>query len=158
MEICVTRFNVTTLKENRAFKEANNIAGCIYGTPIKITDKILPNEMIIILEMNNTLNKIAGIGIIKNKLEREDRKQNRIYSDNNYNRFIYKSELFIPTSAFTREETAAIEALEHFLFKTSRHCKRGHGIQQIPKFILNRQDINFGETIRNMYISREKQT
>ena len=31
--------------------------------------KILPNEKIIVIEMNNTKNKIEGFGIIKNKLD-----------------------------------------------------------------------------------------
>ena len=68
MHICVTRFDNKTIEENKKWKQQNNEIGCIYGTPIKITEKILPEEEILVLEMNNSTNKIEGIGIIKNNL------------------------------------------------------------------------------------------
>ena len=58
-----------TYSENTNYKSRNNIIGCIYGTPIKIGNNILPEEQIIVLEMNNSENIIEGIGILKNKLE-----------------------------------------------------------------------------------------
>ena len=91
MEICITRFDNKTFNENKLWKEKNNESGCIYGTPVKISEKIFPEEMLIVLEMNNSENRLEGIGIIKNRLCKENRKKYKIYSDNNYNRFIYKS-------------------------------------------------------------------
>ena len=90
MNICVTRFDNKTFKENLYFRNYNNIK-CIYGSPVKITDLIFPNSDIIVLEMNNTTNRLEGIGIIKNKLFIQEKKRYKIYSDNNYNRFIYIS-------------------------------------------------------------------
>ena len=135
MEIFVTRFNNKTIKENRNWLIKNNEIGCIYGTPIKISEKILPETQILVIEMNNSLNKIEGIGIIKNKLILHDKKKYRIYEENNYNRFIYKSNFRIDKKSFNNYEKPIINELEKLLFKSYNHCKRGHGIQHIPKHI-----------------------
>ena len=99
MELYVTRFNDITYKENKDWLQKNNENGCIYGSPIKLSTKVLPNTYIIILEMNNSINKIEGLGIIKNQLIY---KKYKIYSDNNYNRFIYKSNLYISRNIFSK--------------------------------------------------------
>ena len=75
MNICITRFDNKTIEENKNWKKINNEIGCIYGTPIKISEKILPGTNIIVIEMNNSKNIIEGIGIIQNKLVKEDRKK-----------------------------------------------------------------------------------
>ena len=75
MHICVTRFDNKTFEENKIWKQKNNEIGCIYGSPIKITEKILPEQQILVLEMNNSINKIQGIGIIKNELVIKDSKK-----------------------------------------------------------------------------------
>jgi hypothetical protein len=152
MEIYVTRFNSITYKENREWLLKNNESGCIYGSPIKLSEKLLPNSDIIVLEMNNSNNKIEGIGIIKNKLIYN--KKFKIYSDNNYNRFIYKSNLHISRNSFTDFETNIIRNLEKLLFKSHYHCKRGQGIQSISKIIKENKIFNFTEFINNIYKSR----
>jgi hypothetical protein len=152
MEIYVTRFNSITYKENKDWLLKNNETGCIYGTPVKLSTKLLPDSHIIVLEMNNSNNKIEGIGIIKNKLVYN--KKYKIYSDNNYNRFIYKSNLHISRNNFTDFEINIIENLEKILFKSHYHCKRGQGIQSISKIIKENKIFNFTEFINNIYKSR----
>jgi hypothetical protein len=142
-------------KENN--QENNNVKGCIYGTPVKIKTSILPDITLLVIEMNNTKNKIEGIGIIKNNLMPENRKYYKIYSDNNYNRFIYKSNFRIDKDDFTANEKEVLTLLEHFLFKTPYHCKRGQGIQKIPLKIVNNEEPNFVRFLINMYISRKLQ-
>ena len=155
IEICVTRFNNLTFNEYRNWiKEKNNNIGCIYGTPLKITDNILPDTIIIVLEMNNTKNIIEGIGIIKNNLVKEDKKYYKIYTDNNYNRFIYKSNRRINRTDFTTYQNEIITLLEKYLFKSAYHCKRGQGIQKIPKRVINCEEFNFVRFLINMYINR----
>ena len=63
--LCATRFNNVTFQEYIRWIEAN--MKIIYNTPVKISEIILSNEIIYILEMNNSENTIEGIGIIKNK-------------------------------------------------------------------------------------------
>tara|TARA_Y100000992_G_C21171339_1_gene446038 strand:- start:241 stop:711 length:471 start_codon:yes stop_codon:yes gene_type:complete len=151
MEIYVTRFNELTYRENKNWLLNHNEKGCIYGSPVKISTKILPNTHIIVLEMNNSTNKIEGIGIIKNKLACD--KKYKIYSDNNYNRFIYKSKLHISRDSFTSLEDNIIINLEKLLFKSRYHCKRGQGIQSISKKIIENKIFNFIEFINNIYNS-----
>lgn len=155
MEICVTRFNNITYSENRVWiKENNYNVGCIYGTPVKISENIFPETKLIVLEMNNSKNIIEGIGIIKNSLAKENKKYYKIYSDNNYNRFIYKSNYRINRANFNNYEKQVIELLEKLLFKSAYHCKRGQGIQKIPKKIVENKEFNFIEFLLNMYNKR----
>ncbi len=146
MEICVTRFNNETYLENKKFRENNNII-CIYSTPVKIKENILPNTELIILEMNNSTNQIEGIGLIKNKLYLNEKY--KIYSDRNYNRYTYKSKFRIDKNDFTSYEIIIIKKLEYLIFKSSYHCKRGHGIQIIPKHIKNNEEINYSKILNN---------
>lgn len=154
MEIFVTRFNNKTIEENRNWLIKNNTNGCIYGSPIKISEKILPETYIIVLEMNNSLNKIEGIGIIKNKIILHDKKKYKIYQENNYNRFIYKSNMRIDKTSFNEYELVVINNLEKLLFKSYNHCKRGQGIQHIPKHINENNDFNYKKFLYNMYFNR----
>jgi len=152
MQICVTRFNNKTLNENITWKKNNNHLGCIYGTPVKITETILPNTLIIVLEMNNSNNSIEGIGIINNRQEKPDKKKFKIYDDNNYNRFIYKSNLRIDKKNLkSNYEKNILELLEKLLFTTKNHFKRGHGIQKLPKFIEKFHELDFKKILTNIY-------
>ena len=156
MQVCVTRFNNKTLNENKQWKINNNFNGCIYGTPVKITDNIMIDESIIIIEMNNSENKIEGFGIIKNKLFLRDKKY-RIYSDNNYNRYIYKSNFYLSVHEITDKYLKTIISnLEKLLFKSYYHCKRGHGIQKIPSKITTNEDFNYCRFIRNLCDSKKQ--
>ena len=155
MQICVTRFDNKTLNENNIWKNNNNYIGCIYGTPVKISETILPDTSIIVLEMNNSNNSIEGIGIIKNRLEKQDKKKFKIYNDNNYNRFIYKSNLRIDKKDLkSNYEKKILELLEKILFTTKNHFKRGHGIQKLPKFIEKFDKIDFKTILINIYKKR----
>jgi len=155
MEICVTRFNEATFKENRLWIKKNNSSlGCIYGLPVKISDTLDPDSQLIVLEMNNTKNIIEGIGIIKNNLARENRKYYKIYADNNYNRFIYKSNYRIDRKNFTSYESEIITFLEDYLFKSAYHCKRGQGIQKIPKCVAKNDEFDFVRFLITMYKNR----
>ena len=136
--ICITRFNDKTYSENYEWRKKNNFTGCIYNTSIKISNQIMLDSIIIVLEMNNSRNKIMGIGLINSKNSFEF-KRYKIYSDNNYNRFTYSSKYhidiyneYLPIKLFK-----IISILESKLFYTYRHCKRGHGIQSLPLWIKN---------------------
>ena len=154
MEIFVTRFDEKTIEENRNWLKKNNDIGCIYGSPIKITEKLLPETYILVIEMNNSLNKIEGIGVIKNKLVLHDKKKYKIYQENNYNRFIYKSNIRIDKTSFNNYEKSIIFDLENLLFKSHNHCKRGQGIQHISKRINENKDFNYKKFSYNMYFTR----
>jgi len=151
MIICVTRFDTNTYNENKIYKDKYNITGCIYGSPIKISEKILPDTEILVLEMNNSKNIVEGIGVIKNNILH---KKHKIYSDNNYNRFIYKSDLHICRSQLNEFEKSILFYLEKLLFKSHNHCKRGHGIQKLPDFIKEIKLFDFIDFIIKIYRSK----
>lgn len=152
--LCATRFNSDTFKEYEQwiYSENNiNKLAAIYNTPVKISEIIFENETLYILEMNNTRNTIEGIGIIKNKciINRE----NKIYSDRNYNRYSYKGIYRIKRTDLKLEDEKIFKILDQLLFKGSRHFKRGHGIQQLPKWILNNTEFNFTEFCKTLFQS-----
>lgn len=151
MEVCVTRFNNETFNENKNFRERYNI-NCLYSIPIRITPNILPNAELIIIEMNNSENTIEGVGFIKNKQWLKEKY--KIYNDRNYNRYVYKSKYRIDKDDFKNYELILIKELENLLFKTAQHCKRGHGIQIIPKHIKNNTDFNYCKFLNQLYKSR----
>ena len=98
----------------------------------------MDNSVLYILEMNNTTNKIMGLGIIKN--HRQTGNYYKIYDNDSLNRYHYQSKIRI-----TREQLSPyslllqngvwislLECLEYICFKGSRHSKRGMGINRIP--------------------------
>ena len=153
-DIATTRFTNITLCENRFWRERNQHNGCIYGCPVKISYNIDPDMILFVLEMNNTTNKIVGIGVIQpvscegyRKSGGQDKSNSMamtktmrrvpIYGDNNYNRFVYSSKYridieadFIPLSLYRK-----ILILERMVFYGKGHCKRGQGIQLMPVWL-----------------------
>ena len=65
--ILTTRFTTETYLENIKWREKNNYKGCIYNLKNRISDQNLYDKPYFVLEMNNEINKVMGIGVIKNK-------------------------------------------------------------------------------------------
>ena len=97
--IAITRFDNKTYQENRDWCKRVGFCGTIYGSPVRVRETIDPDTVLFVLEMNNSINKIMGIGMISgggsggSGGSGKDGKRCRIYSDNNYNRFIYRFRL-----------------------------------------------------------------
>jgi hypothetical protein len=128
--LMITRFNNTTWEELKTYKKTNNISGCIYGVPRRVSPLIPLKEKLYILEMNNDTNTIMGVGLIRNFIKME--KYHAIYSEGNFNRFSYSGKKYISRDDFTRNEMQLIEKMELKVFKGKGHLKRGQGIQKIP--------------------------
>ena len=130
--IATTRFNNETFMENKRWRETNLVGGCVYKVPIKIASSITIGIGMYIIEMNNSTNKIEGIGVIRNQL-RYDCSQ-IIYSDRNYNRYTYRG-----LKRLDRVDILAADGGEEFLremesvlFKGKGHMKRGQSITRLP--------------------------
>ena len=94
-----------------------------------MTSKIPHMALVLVLEMNNTTNKIMGIGLVRNFIN--PNYAARIYKDNPiYNRHIYNSNLRIDREDF--KDSEILVWLERLVFKGRRHYKRGQGITIIP--------------------------
>jgi len=144
--IATTRFNDKTYEQNVTYKQKIGHVGCLYGTPMKIKETIPLESNVYVIEMNNTTNKIEGIGLIVNRQVLD--KPYRIYDDMDYNRYIYKGVKRICVEHITDEyDKRVIYVLEQLLFKGERHCKRAQGITELPSWILhNKFEFDFIRT------------
>ena len=124
--LAVTHFNNQTYNENKRWCENNQYDGCIYNLPVKIKANVPLLSNIYVIEMNNETNKIIGIGLIKNRIYH---KRNKIYLDNNYNRFTYRGKKWIDRNLI---DDNTLEILESRLFKGKNHLKRSQGIVEVP--------------------------
>ena len=140
IKLAVTRFNNTTFSENKKWRESRQYDGCIYGSSVKIKESISPDIILIIFEMNNTMDIIEGIGIIKNNIVH---KKYNIYNDKNYNRYIYKSNFRVDKNCFDENMKINIKNLEKLLFRGKTHMKRGHGIQIISETLKKLNEFNY---------------
>ena len=149
--IATTRFNDKTYEQNVNYKSKIGHTGCLYGTPMKIKETIPLESNVYVIEMNNTTNKIEGIGLIMNKHILD--KPYRIYDDMDYNRYIYKGNKRITVEAISDEyNKRVISVLEQLLFKGERHCKRAQGITQLPDWILhNKFEFDFVQVFTQIF-------
>lgn len=150
IKLAVTRFNNLTINENKKWRESRQYDGCIYGTSVKIKESISPEMVLIVFEMNNSLDIIEGIGIIKNNIVH---KKYNIYSDKNYNRYVYKSNFRVDKNSFDDIIKINIKKLEKLLFTGKTHMKRGHGIQIISDTLKKLDEFNFDNYFIEYYKS-----
>ena len=149
-----SRFTDDTWKENRDFCDHCN-GKATYCCPTPISTKIPADVLIAVLEMNNTTNRIMGIGLIRNKTY----PKTWVYEDGNYNRNMYIGKRRIDRSEMTEAEEKTMEILDNYCFKGNGHLKRGQGITSFPlKYLFhsyeNGNDIL--QEIKNMFNSRIK--
>ena len=127
------RFNNKTYLENIKWKQRKQHQGCAYGLDKPLSIKIPSKKYIYIIEMNNDINKIMGIGKIKNEVVYSNR--SRMYDDDRLNKFIYKSPDFISRNDIIKSKEKAnivLRFLENILFYGYKHFKRGQGCVIIP--------------------------
>lgn len=130
MSISVTRFNNETYEY---FSKYNNtIKGCVYNCPVRIKESIAPSKSIYVIEMNNSNNKIMGIGIINAKTHV---RKHKIYKDLNFNRFSYEGKKRITREELDDVDLRYLTLIESKIFYTKSHLKRGHGIQNVPDIL-----------------------
>ena len=126
--IGTTRFNNVTFEENIKWRKKHNWKGCIYGCSKKMPISVPTLALVYVIEMNNDINKIMGIGVVRNYINMEY--STCIYRSNtNYNRYIYNSSVRKDRSELNEK---LLLALELMVFKGYEHFKRGHGITMIP--------------------------
>ena len=156
-----TRFKTETWIQNINYKQKYNIQGVIYGVPIEIYNKYPLNAIIFVVEMNNDINEIIGIGIIRNKIITD--KKYYIYTSIEYNRFIYKGEYWLSREHICRINPNVVEILENILFKKKSHVKRQSGISIIKYKLLshwkdlpNHNEKYLKESIKELFLNEFK--
>ena len=127
-----TRFTTETFQENKRYRDTNNIS-CIYSTSLPISDK-LPYQDYYVLEMNNSTNRIMGIGKISKTLQPIA----YIYSYKYYNRYTYtsKNENYaqIYDADLPQEYKDIITEVERKIFYGRGHLKRGSSFTSFPAY------------------------
>jgi hypothetical protein len=118
-----------------------------------MSPKIYYNSPVFVIEMNNSTNKVEGIGLIKNKPE--SKKYYKVHSDGNTNRYTYIGEYYIERDIIDDYNAPLLYALEEILFKGKTHSKRGSGLTTIPEKVLSFdvcEGINVKKEIKELFI------
>lgn len=163
--IMTSRFTTQTYNRNKYYRTyptiaAKNIA-CIYGTENEI-QCIPKGKLMYVLEMNNTINKIMGIGKAYNI---PMHKEYCIYKPNtattvntqnyyrDFNCVSYTGSERVDCSDMDKDDQEIIEILEEICFKGRGHLKRSTQITQFPLRILYQlyPEINVHEIIEKMF-------
>jgi hypothetical protein len=135
-QLSTVRFNEETFNENINYRNRNPDIGCIYGCPLKIKDKIPSGSLVLVVEMNNTTNKIEGIGLIRNTLRLN--KSKCVYECGNYNRYLYMGKYRLEREILMLYLPRIVEMFDDILFKGKSHLKRGQGITRITDKLLDK--------------------
>jgi hypothetical protein len=152
LTIVTGRYNNETWEASRRCR-VNKILTCIYAPPFKLTDSIPVGSTVAVIEMNNSINQIIGIGLIKNKLVKD--KVYKVQEDTNCNRFIYIGEHYISREQLGEFNEFLVYVLEEILFKGYTHSKRGSGLTKIPQKVMTLdvcEGINIEKEIRKAFV------
>lgn len=154
--IVTSRFNNSTLRENQEFRDRSQL-GCVYCAPVMVTTKIPLDSIIFVLEMNNEINRIVGIGMVKNHPVCG---KHRVYVNGNYNRFVYCGKYRIDRKNMTEDEENIMQAFDILCFKGNTHMKRGQGLKSFPIDMLFRckKVIDLIDFICEMFKKRKEKT
>jgi len=154
--VVTSRFTTETLEKNYSYRNKNKLI-CIYNSPTKLSPKINYDTHVFVVEMNNSLNKIEGIGMIKNKPDPKN--YYKVYETGNINRYTY-----IGTDYITRDDILCVNSelvfiLDKILFTGYTHSKRGSGLTLIPEKLLQKsilEGVNIKMKIKELFITLER--
>jgi hypothetical protein len=151
--IITSRFNNFTWNENREFTEKKKSIGCVYCAPTVISQKVILDSSMFVLEMNNDKNRIMGIGKVKNHPQL---RKYSVYNNQNYNRYVFIGKSRIDRMDMNFEEEQIMKAFDILCFKGPYHMKRGHGLLSFPSVLLYRimPVIDLVQFIYNMFDKR----
>jgi len=152
VEIMTTRFSDYGFIENKEWREFRGMKGCIYGTPKMVSSKVGDGVAMFVIEMNNSRNRIEGIGFVVNR-PCEDNYKRKIHGSDNLNRYVYEGRYRLDKGDIVDEyHKNVISVLERLLFKGAKHSKRSIGITRLPEWLkYNRFEYNFGEVLWEMF-------
>jgi len=151
--LMTTRFNDKSHAEMLSYCDKIKGLKCIYGVPKEISEWVVKDAIMFVLEMNNERNRIEGIGMVKNT---SFPSRYGVYEDGNYNRFSYLGKVRINRIDMSEEENTVLTALDIICFTGRCHLKRSHGITIFPADVLERckTKIDITEYIVNMFKNR----
>jgi hypothetical protein len=146
--IVTTRFNHDTWRENQENRIKRKLV-CFYASPSEMSHKILYNSIVFVVEMNNSINKIEGIGLIRNK---PSDKYYHMYSEENYNRYLYLGKYYVSRQQIVEYNPQIVEIFDTILFKGKTHLKRGSGFTRISDKLLRFTEMCVIQEIKNVFL------
>lgn len=151
--IASTRFNNETYNENMTYRKKSGIP-VIYGTSIRIQEKYDIGTLMFVAEMNNEENRIEGIGLIRNTQVYD--KKHVIYSNSDYNRYLYNGDYWISRDTILEKDDEIAKICDTVLFKGKSNLKRLSGISVLTTQLFTNWDYKLSvlkEKIRALFIS-----
>ncbi len=151
--IASTRFNNETYNENMTYRKKSGIP-VIYGTSIRIQEKYDIGTLMFVAEMNNEENRIEGIGLIRNTQVYD--KKHVIYSNSDYNRYLYNGDYWISRDAILEKDDEIAKICDTVLFKGKSNLKRLSGISVLTPQLFTNWDYKLSvlkEKIRALFIN-----
>ena len=151
--IASTRFNNETYNENMTYRKKSGIP-VIYGTSIRIQEKYDIGTLMFVAEMNNEENRIEGIGLIRNTQVYD--KKHVIYSNSDYNRYLYNGDYWISRDTILEKDDEIAKICDTVLFKGKSNLKRLSGISVLTSQLFTNWDYKLSvlkEKIRALFIS-----
>lgn len=155
MYMASTRYNNETYSTSIEYRRRHNIP-VIYGSNIRIAEKCPVDAFLFVAEMNNSINKIEGIGLIKNRVSPEKYK---IYSNYDYNRYVYRGQYWMSRETLKTIDSELLTALEVVLFYGKTHLKRGSGISILTEKLFIHWDFELKDIltrVKNAFVSTFK--
>ena len=150
--LCTTRFNNESYIQNKIAKKKLKKA-CMYCNIRSLTN-IKEDTYIFVLELNNSENKIAGIGLIPHILHDVTY---RIYEEDLYNQPYFAGKYHIARENVTDEEEELLRSLDRCCFYGKKHLKRGCWMTKFPINILAiclQHELDILDKIRMMFLVR----
>ena len=150
-DIYTTRFTTDTYFQNQRFKDRLGWNGSLYSTMLTFPQNT-PDKMIFILDMNNTTNKVVGIGLVLNKLSKDQSLD--IYDNPSFNNYVYKTKYYIQLIDISQRGKYhdfvekswgdyIEKEFEACLFYGKGHLKRGGSFMCFPRKLLQEKHIIF---------------
>ena len=149
-----SRFDSDTWVENMQYRMLSPNVGCIYCSPVEISKQVLPDFAMMVLEMNNSENRIMGIGLVRNRPIYGGKYA--VYDRMMFNRCVYIGKMRIDRADMTPEEDEMMRFFDTVCFRGVHHMKRGIGITAFPIEILYKCMAVFDlmEFLRGMFKAR----
>lgn len=134
--ICTSRFSDASWQCNQAFREQHGLA-CAYVSPDPLAGAVPVAGIVMVLEMNNTQNRLEGVGLVRNQRARVSLPLG-MYDSALPQYAPVAPHVWFGRHHVTRAEMLRVcptllQVLELALFRGRAHVKRGRGVLALPR-------------------------
>ena len=144
--ITTTRFNDLTYEENVLYRQIHPDIACIYGSPQAMSPLILHRSILYVIEMNNSKNRIEGVGLIRNVPKNPH--ETLVYRECSFNRYVFVGHYRIDREEMPPELVTLFDVI---LFKGKTHMKRGSGFTTLTHKLMRHSECNELDLYKELY-------